>query len=100
MTADSTKLKNRGFAYAFTSSPYMITAFAGPKSSEAFLKHVNWRWAFGAFTIVLPFVAAPMYILLKYQLRKAKKNGLLLRKTSDKPLLERFKHGIVEFDRK
>lgn len=100
MTADSTKLQNRGFAYAFTSSPYMITAFAGPKSSEAFLKNVNWRWAFGTFTIILPFVAAPMYILLKYQQRKAQKNGLLVRQTEDRTLLEKIKHGVVEFDRK
>lgn len=101
MTADSTKLQNRGFAYAFTSSPYMITAFAGPKSSEAFLNNVSWRWAFGSFTIVLPVVAAPMYILLKYQLHKAKKNGLLaVRESTDETLLEKFKRGIVEFDRK
>lgn len=30
ITADSSSLKHRSLAFAFTSSPYMITAFAGP----------------------------------------------------------------------
>ncbi|KAF4946068.1 hypothetical protein FGADI_11468 [Fusarium gaditjirri] len=78
ITADSTRLENRGLAYAFTSSPYMITAFAGPKFAEAFLRNgAQWRWGFGTFSIVLPVVAIPMYILLKYSLQKAKKQGLL-----------------------
>ena len=36
ITADSSTLKSRGLAYAFTSSPYMITAFAGPKVADLF----------------------------------------------------------------
>ncbi|RBR20921.1 uncharacterized protein FIESC28_05073 [Fusarium coffeatum] len=99
ITADSTQLKNRGLAYAFTSSPYMITAFAGPKSAEAFLLNGDqWRWGFGTFSIVLPVVAAPLYALLRYNLRKAKKQGLLAREPSGRSLLENIKWGLVEFD--
>ncbi|KAJ4003485.1 hypothetical protein NW752_012102 [Fusarium irregulare] len=99
ITADATQLKNRGLAYAFTSSPYMITAFAGPKSAEAFLLNGDqWRWGFGTFSIVLPVVAAPLYALLRYNLRKAKKQGLLARESSGRSLLESIKWGLVEFD--
>lgn len=34
ITTDTSSLRDRGLAYAFTSSPYLITAFAGPKAAE------------------------------------------------------------------
>ncbi|KEZ45056.1 Siderophore iron transporter mirB [Scedosporium apiospermum] len=98
ITADASKLKNRGLAYAFTSSPYMITAFAGPKASESFYTHVNWRWGFGCFAIILPFVAAPLFVVLKVNLHKAKKQGILFRERSGRTLLQNVQHYVVEFD--
>jgi MFS family permease len=98
ITADSSKLKNRGLAYAFTSSPYIITAFAGPKAAEDFLAHVNWRWGFGCFAIILPVVAAPLYIMLKVNLRKAQQQGILVREKSGRSVLQSIWHYIVEFD--
>ncbi|GKU07045.1 siderophore iron transporter mirb [Fusarium langsethiae] len=99
ITADSTQLKNRGLAYAFTSSPYMITAFAGPKSAEAFLLNGDqWRWGFGTFSIVLPVVAAPLYALLRYNLQKAKKQGLLVHESSGRSVMESIRWGLIEFD--
>ncbi|KAF5025322.1 hypothetical protein F66182_2607 [Fusarium sp. NRRL 66182] len=98
ITADSTQLKNRGLAFAFTSSPYMITAFAGPKSAEAFLLNGDqWRWGFGTFAIVLPVVALPMYGLLRFNLQKAKKQGLLVREPSNRTLLENIKWAAGAF---
>ncbi|KAI1413461.1 MFS general substrate transporter [Hypoxylon sp. FL1857] len=55
MTADTSKITNRGLAFAFTSSPYIITAFAGPSASER-LYDYNWRWAFGCWPIIFPVV--------------------------------------------
>jgi MFS family permease len=51
ITADSSSLKHRGLAFAFTSSPYIITAFAGPKAAEGFYNNINWRWGFGCPTV-------------------------------------------------
>jgi MFS family permease len=68
ITADSSRLKNRGLAYAFTSSPYIITAFAGPKASEDSLNSLSWRWAFGIFAIILPLVASPLFFVLQHNL--------------------------------
>ncbi|KIV89022.1 hypothetical protein, variant [Exophiala mesophila] len=98
ITSDASKLKNRGLAFAFTSSPYIITAFAGPKASEGFYDNISWRWGFGAFSIILPFVAAPLFIVLKLNLRKAEKQGVLLRRKTDRTIVQSIWHYTKEFD--
>lgn len=99
ITADASKLKNRGLAYAFTSSPYIITAFAGPKASDDFYYNISWRWGFGCFAIIFPFVAAPLYFVLKYNLRKAKVEGTVARERSGRTLLQNIWHYTIDFDR-
>jgi MFS family permease len=100
ITADISKLRNRGLAYAFTSSPYIITAFAGPKSAESFYEHIDWRWGFGTFSIILPFVAAPLYFVLRTYLRKAKEQGLVVEEKSNRTLVQNIRHYATEFDGK
>ena len=100
LTADASKLKNRGLAYAFTSSPYIITAFAGPRASSEFYASVGWRWGFGAFSIIFPIVSAPLYFILKYYIRKAKMQGTLVEKKVDRTSLQTIWFYIIEFDRK
>lgn len=98
MTADSSKLRHRGLAFAFTSSPYMITALAGPKVAEDFYEKISWRWAFGTFAIILPVVATPLFLLLIKNERKARKNGLLAREASGRTLVQSIWYCIIEFD--
>ncbi|KAI1364330.1 major facilitator superfamily domain-containing protein [Xylaria arbuscula] len=98
LTADASKLKNRGLAYALTSSPYIITAFAGPKASSEFYATVGWRWGFGAFSIIFPIVSAPLYFILKYYIRKAKVQGTLVEKKVDRTPLQTVWFYIIEFD--
>lgn len=100
LAADVTNLRNRGLAFAFTSSPYMITAFAGPKVAEVFLTKVNWRWAFGCFAIILPFVTMPLFALLKINERKAIKQGVLFKEKSGRSLVQNIWHHLVQFDGK
>lgn len=99
MTADASTLQNRAFAYAFTSSPYIITAFAGPKVAEQFYYQISWRWGFGAWAIITPIVAAPLYIMLKYNLYKAEKEGYRIKRPSGRTMLESIWHWTVQFDR-
>ncbi|KAL6808174.1 major facilitator superfamily domain-containing protein [Trichoderma afarasin] len=89
---------NRGLAYAFTSSPYIITAFAGAKASEGFYNDISWRWGFGVFAIVFPIVAAPLYFILKINLRKAERQGLLNKEPSNRTILQSIWYYSVEFD--
>ncbi|KAI0123171.1 putative transporter [Xylariales sp. AK1849] len=98
LAADATNLRNRGLAFAFTSSPYMITAFAGSKAAEGFYYNVNWRWGFGCFAIILPIVTVPLYLVLKLNLRKAEKQGILPGESSGRTVLQSIWHGIIEFD--
>ena len=100
ITADASKLKNRGLAFAFTSSPYIITAFAGAKASEGFYENISWRWGFGAFSIIFPVVAAPLYFILKFNLRKAEKQGVLHKEKSNKTILQAVWYYFIEFDGK
>lgn len=100
ITADTSSLKHRGLAFAFTSSPYIITAFAGPKAAETFYEKVNWRWGIGCFAIILPFVAMPLFVILKLNLRKAKNQGLLVRESSERTLTQSIWHYVKEFDGK
>lgn len=101
ITADASRLKNRGLAYAFTSSPYMITAFAGAKASEDVLNGIGWRWGFGIFSIIFPIVAAPLFFVLKFNLKKAREQGTLAAvKASQhaRSSWQRVKYWVLEFD--
>lgn len=100
ITADASQLRDRGLAYAFTSSPYIITAFAGPKAADEFYYNINWRWGFGAFAIIFPIVAAPLYFVLRWNLSKAKKEGVVSRQESGRTFLQNVWHYLVEFDSK
>ncbi|KAH8884079.1 MFS general substrate transporter [Thozetella sp. PMI_491] len=97
MTSDSSSLKDRGLAFAFTSSPYIITAFAGSKASEGFYES-NWRWGFGVWAIVLPIVAAPLYITMQIAQRNAMKKGLIKKQKSGRSWLQNIIFYLVEFD--
>lgn len=98
ITADSSKLQNRGLAYAFTSSPYIITAFAGPKVAEEFNYGISWQWGFGIWSIIFPIIAAPLYYILKTNLRKAEKNGLLVKERSNRTFLQNLWFYAIELD--
>lgn len=100
ITLDTSTLRNRGLAYAFTSSPNIIVAYAGPNVAEKFYAK-NWRWAFGAFAIILPVFAVPMVLILLHAKNEAKKKGLLQPKVpSGRTFTQSVKHYLVEFDSK
>jgi MFS family permease len=98
VTADSSTLRNRGLAYAITSSPYIITAFAGPKAAEGFYEKLNFRWGFGVFCIIIPIVAIPVFTNLFYNQKKAQARGLLIRERSGRTLGQSIWFYIIEFD--
>lgn len=76
----------------------MITAFAGAKASEDFYYNISWRWGFGCFAIIFPIVAAPLYVLLKVNLKKAEKRGLVVAENSGRTLLQNIWYYAIEFD--
>jgi len=100
LTSDTSTLRSRGLAYAFTATPWIITAFAGPKAAESFYEQISWRWGFGVFCIILPFVAAPLVGILTVSERKARRQGLLVKVKSERTLLQSTWFYIIEFDGK
>jgi hypothetical protein len=102
ITADASMLKSRGLAYAFTSSPYIITAFAGSKAADDALSDngIGLRWPFGIFAIIFPLVASPLYCVLKYNIRKAVKEGYVVKASSGRTILQSIWFYIIEFDGK
>lgn len=79
----------------------MITAFAGSKAAEAFLLNVkNWRWRFCCFAIIVPVATIPLFVLLKLQLRKAERQGLIAEQFSKAWTIEKVWENVVAFDYK
>lgn len=97
ITADTSSLKDRGLAYAFTASPWIITAYAGAALSQYFHEN-DWRWAYGSFAIILPFVGAGLATVLQYNKRKARRAGKLVREKSGRTAVQSLVHYLIEFD--
>ena len=98
--ADTSSLKNRALMFAYTTSPYIVTAWIGGPASTSFLGGAGWRWAYGTFAIVIPVVSAPLIILFTYNFNKAKRAGLVPERRSDRTTLQSLKYYAIEFDRK
>jgi hypothetical protein len=85
-------------AFAFTSSPAVITAFAGSKAAEGFYNNVNWQWGIGCWAIIFPCVALPLYWILNHNLRKAEREGIITQEKSGRTLPQQVWYVIKEFD--
>ncbi|KAI0532925.1 putative MFS siderophore transporter [Xylaria digitata] len=97
--ADTSSLKNRSLALAFSSTPYLVTTFIGPVIASAFADDSRWRWAFGASSASLVLLSLPLFHILILNMRKAKKLGLLQKATKPEPWTTRkFYHYLIEFD--
>ncbi|PGH11417.1 hypothetical protein AJ79_04918 [Helicocarpus griseus UAMH5409] len=96
--ADTSSLKNRGWIFAFSTSPFIATAFSGPSAARAFYLAAGWRWAFGTCAIACPIVASPVVYIFARSRKKAKKLGYLNEKSSNRTLLESVKYYVARFD--
>ncbi|KAK2825767.1 hypothetical protein FQN49_007385 [Arthroderma sp. PD_2] len=96
--ADTSSLKNRGWLFAFSTSPFIATTFAGPALAQAFLKTCGWRWAFGTFSIVIPIASLPMVIIFLHSSSKAVKMGYLRHQRSTRTKWQSIVHYATEFD--
>jgi MFS family permease len=98
--ADTSGLKNRAFAFAFVSTPFICTAFTGPLLASALVAGPGWRWAFGVFAIIQPVIFLPLAIVFKLYQRKAEKLGLFNRVQSGRTTVQSIIHYCHEFDSK
>ena len=96
--ADTSSLRNRGLMQAFASSPNLITCWLAGPISSAHLKGPGWRWCFGSFTIIMPAITLPLFGLFVYNYYKAKKQGLVPERASQRRSWQSFLYYCREFD--
>lgn len=96
--ADTSSLKNRALMFAYTTSPYIVTAWLGGPVATSYLGGAGWCWAFGTFALVVPVVCAPLLILFQYNYNKAKKAGLVPDRGRGRTLPQSLKYYAIEFD--
>lgn len=58
--ADITSIKDRGWLFAVSNLPHLINTFVGPIAAQSLQKRGNWRWAYGAFAVILPLFSLPL----------------------------------------
>ncbi|KAL4931028.1 major facilitator superfamily domain-containing protein [Aspergillus undulatus] len=100
MISDMTSLRNRMIFFGINGTPRIASTFAGPAIADLFYKHLNFRWAFGAFAIILVGCSTPAMALMVYMSHKAKKEGLIETRTrsSNRTWFGSLKHYFIEFD--
>ncbi len=98
MLADMTTLKNRMIAFTINGTPTIATTFAGPAIAELFYEQSTWRWAFGAFCIILIGVSLPAAAVMLLQQRKAARMGALPERVHKRTWFESLKFYVIEFD--
>ncbi|KAK2752889.1 hypothetical protein FQN54_008042 [Arachnomyces sp. PD_36] len=96
--ADITSLKGRMLMFGINATPSIATTFAGPAIAQEFLDHSTWRWAFGAFCIILPALSVPVVVSFIVNHQKAKRLGMATKRDSGRTLLESAKYYVREFD--
>ncbi|KAL4744705.1 hypothetical protein BDW72DRAFT_187947 [Aspergillus terricola var. indicus] len=96
--ADTTALSNRALMTALASSPTIVTIWLGGPISEAFLDGPGWAWCYGLFCIIIPILCLPLYGLLAWNTRKAKKMGVFVIEKSPRNPVQSFLYYCREFD--
>jgi MFS family permease len=96
--ADTSALKNRALMFAFAASPYIITVWIGGPLANAFYDGPGFRWGFGAFAIINPFICMPLLALFFINYRKARALGLIPDRKSNRTWWQTIKYYTIEFD--
>jgi MFS family permease len=98
--ADTSSLKWRGLLFAFSTSPFIATVFAGPAAAQSYYSGAGWRWAYGTFAIVTPVMCAPFLWVFWHNQKLARKQGILVdrREASGRSWYQSVQYYLIEFD--
>jgi len=101
MCSDMTSLKNRMIILGLNTTPRIAATFAGPELVNTFYYgSAGWRWAFGAFIIVLVACSIPAMGVMLYMYRQARKAGYAKKERSGRTTFQSLKFYAIEFDSK
>lgn len=100
--ADTSSLRSRALMFAFSTSPYIATTFAGPAAAQSYEYGAGWPWAYGTFAIVVPIISLPFLAVFAYNQRLARKQGIIedTRAASGRTPWQSIMHYFIEFDGK
>lgn len=98
MCADITSLKNRMIIFGINGTPRIVATFTAPRVAAAFLNHLNFRWAFGAFAIIMVACSLPAMGVMVFMYRKARRAGLASRPRSGRNITHSLAYYFVQFD--
>ncbi|GAB1206401.1 hypothetical protein APSETT445_005088 [Aspergillus pseudonomiae] len=98
MLADMTTLKNRMIMLGINGTPSIASTFAGPRIANLFYINLDFRWAFGAFAIMITGTSIPVVGVMLYMQRRAHKVGALEKTVSDRTWWQSLVHYFIEFD--
>ena len=83
---------------AFASSPDLISCWLAGYISSGYLKGASRRWYFGTFTILVPAISLPLFGILVYYYYKAKKQGIVPKRESQRTVWQSLLYYCREFD--
>lgn len=98
--ADTSTIKDRALVFAFSTTPYIGTTFAGPALAQRFYQESTWQWGHGVWCIILPALCLPFLSIAFRNQRKAKQAGLIQKNPNhiNKTLGGSAKYYFWEFD--
>ncbi|QIW95945.1 hypothetical protein AMS68_001463 [Peltaster fructicola] len=98
--ADTSSLRSRALMFAFSTSPYIATTFAGPAAAQSFYQTSGWPWAYGTFAIITPLISLPFLSVFAWNQRLARKQGIIqdTRAASGRTVFQSIAHYLIEFD--
>lgn len=84
--------------YGIFTTPTIATVFAGPKIAEDTLDHSTWRWAFGAFIIILVEYCISPGLIFIWSIRECERRGIHRARTHTCSTFETVKYYFIQFD--
>jgi MFS family permease len=96
--ADMTTLQNRTIMFGINTTPSIISTFAGPKIAELFLQKINFRWAFGGFSIILTAFSLPILTVFFLHQRRAISLGVIEKETTKRSAWALMVYYFWQFD--
>ncbi|EXJ95215.1 hypothetical protein A1O1_00335 [Capronia coronata CBS 617.96] len=96
--ADITSLRHRGLMQSLCTSSSIITPWLSGPISTAFLNGAGWRWAFGMESILVPAMTIPLFGLFMYHFLRAKKQGVVPKRSSGRSVWGPWSYYAREFD--
>lgn len=92
---DTTQARYLVLVHAIQTSPKLASTLTGPALAQGFL-NIRWRWGYGTFSIILPFLGSVMAWILWYYDRLGQRRVALKRAKEDKAAAEEEKAAQKE----